>query len=112
MDIPEWGAITMPARHRALADTDLRGLEFDMQTGYGEEFMRSVISKTISDFICMKGMNAAEATAAGIAYLRRRVKGRGGVIVIDRDGNCSAGFTTGKMLHGWIEHGADAIVRF
>ena len=26
-------------------------------TGYGEEFMRTVISKTISDFMYMKGMS-------------------------------------------------------
>ncbi len=38
-------------------------------TGYGEDFMRTVISKTISDFIYMKDMNAEDATAAGIEYL-------------------------------------------
>ena len=81
-------------------------------TGYGEDFMRSVISKTISDFIYMKGMNAVEATQAGIDYLNRKVKGRGGVIVIDHDGNCASGFTTKKMIHGWIEHGGEAVVRF
>ncbi|MGW8228950.1 MAG: isoaspartyl peptidase/L-asparaginase family protein [Gammaproteobacteria bacterium] len=81
-------------------------------TGYGEDFMRSVISKTISDFIFMRGMNAAEATQAGIDYLNRKVKGRGGVIVIDHEGNCASGFTTKKMIHGWIEHGGEAVVRF
>lgn len=81
-------------------------------TGYGEDFMRSVISKTISDFIYMKDMNAEEATRAGIEYLNRKVKGRGGVIVIDRDGNCASGFTTKKMIHGWIEHAGETVVRF
>jgi len=81
-------------------------------TGYGEEFMRTVIAKTISDFIFMQRMNAEEATAAGIEYLRRKVNGRGGVIVIDHAGNCSSGFTTKKMIHGWIEKGGDAMVRF
>lgn len=81
-------------------------------TGYGEDFMRTVIAKTISDFIYMKDMDAQQATAAGIEYLRRKVNGRGGVIVIDKDGNCSSGFTTKKMIHGWIEHGGDVIVRF
>lgn len=81
-------------------------------TGYGEDFMRSVISKTISDFIFMKGMKAVEATQAGIDYLNRKVKGRGGVIVIDHEGNCASGFTTKKMIHGWIEHGGEAVVRF
>jgi len=81
-------------------------------TGYGEDFMRTVIAKTIADFIYMKGMNATEATEAGMEYLSRRVKGRGGVIVIDRNGHCSAGFTTKKMIHGYIEHGGEAICGF
>ena len=81
-------------------------------TGYGEDFMRSVISKTISDFILMKDMDAEQATQAGIDYLSRKVKGRGGVIVIDKNGNCSSGFTTKKMIHGWIENGGDVVVRF
>jgi len=63
-------------------------------TGFGVDFMRSVISKTISDFIYMKGMDAGQATAAGIEYLTRKVQGRGGVIVIDQNGNFSSGFTT------------------
>jgi beta-aspartyl-peptidase (threonine type) len=81
-------------------------------TGYGEDFMRSVIAKTISDFIYMKDMDAQQATQAGIEYLTRKVKGRGGVITIDKDGNCASGFTTKKMIHGWIEKGQQAIVRF
>jgi beta-aspartyl-peptidase (threonine type) len=81
-------------------------------TGFGEEFMRSVISKTIADYIEMKGLDATEATEAGIDYLVRKVQGRGGVIVIDRHGNCAGGFTTKKMIHGWIEHGGETVARF
>lgn len=81
-------------------------------TGYGEEFMRTVIAKTISDFIFMQGMDAEAATCAGIEYLRRKVNGRGGLIVIDNQGRCASGFTTRKMIHGWIEHAGEAVVRF
>jgi beta-aspartyl-peptidase (threonine type) len=81
-------------------------------TGYGEEFMRSVIAKTIADYVDMLGMDAAEATKAGIDYLTRKVAGRGGVIVIDHAGRCASGFTTKKMIHGWIEHGGEAVARF
>ena len=81
-------------------------------TGFGEDFMRTVIAKTISDFIYMQGMDAQQATAAGIEYLVRKVKGRGGVIVIDKDGNCSSGFSTKKMIHGWIEKGGETSCRF
>jgi len=81
-------------------------------TGYGEDFMRTVIAKTISDFIYLNNMNAEQATKAGIEYLTRKVKGRGGVIVIDKDGNCSSAYSTKKMIHGWIEKGKEAIVTF
>jgi len=81
-------------------------------TGFGEDFMRTVIAKTIADFIMMQGMNAEKATRAGIEYLTRKVKGRGGVIVIDKDGNCSSDFTTNKMIHGWIEKGGETNCSF
>ena len=81
-------------------------------TGFGEDFMRSVISKTVSDYIYMKGMDAQGATRAGIDYLTRKVQGRGGIIVIDSNGNCSSGFTTKKMIHGWIEKGGEANCSF
>jgi L-asparaginase / beta-aspartyl-peptidase len=81
-------------------------------TGFGEDFMRCVISKTISDFIWMKEMNARQATDAGIDYLVRKVNGRGGIIVIDKAGNCASGFSTKKMIHGWIEKGGESVCRF
>ncbi len=81
-------------------------------TGFGEDFMRCVLSKTISDLMYMKGMDAKRATEAGIEYLARKVKGRGGVIVIDKQGNCSSGFTTKKMIHGWIEKNGETFCRF
>ena len=81
-------------------------------TGFGEDFMRTMISKTIADFMLMQGMDANQATKAGIDYLKRKVRGRGGVIVIDAAGNCASDFTTKKMIHGWIENGGEAICRF
>jgi beta-aspartyl-peptidase (threonine type) len=81
-------------------------------TGFGEDFMRSVLAKTISDFVYMQDMDAERATRAGIDYLTRKVRGRGGVIVIDRNGRCSSAFTTRKMIHGWIELAGPAAVSF
>lgn len=80
-------------------------------TGYGEDFIRTVLGRTIAGYIELQGMDALAAVDAGIAYLRRRVNGRGGVIVIDHAGNCSAGFTTPNMIHGWIERGGESVVR-
>jgi beta-aspartyl-peptidase (threonine type) len=81
-------------------------------TGCGEDFMRTVFAKTIADFVFMQGMDASRATAAGIDYLVRKVNGRGGAIVIDSHGNCARGFTTVRMIHGWIEKGAATVCRF
>ena len=81
-------------------------------TGYGEDFMRTLIGKTVSDFMLMQAMGGPQATRASLDYLTRKVKGRGGIIVIDRDGNCSSGMTTKKMIHGWIENSGETVVRF
>ena len=76
-------------------------------TGYGEDFMRTVLAKTASDLILFKGLDAEMASEQAIAYLRRKVNGRGGLILIDYNGNCAKGFTTNKMIHGWIQHGGN-----
>lgn len=81
-------------------------------TGYGEDFMRTVFAKTVSDHVLLLGMDAAQAIGAGIDYLRRKLNGRGGAIVVDRHGNCASACTTPKMIHGYIEKGGAAVVRF
>ncbi|MCI0505525.1 MAG: isoaspartyl peptidase/L-asparaginase family protein [Gammaproteobacteria bacterium] len=81
-------------------------------TGYGEDFMRTVLAKRISDLIELKNLDANLAVKQGIEYLQNRVKGRGGVILIDREGRCASAFTTKKMIHGWIENGGETMHRF
>lgn len=81
-------------------------------TGFGEDFMRTVLAKTIADVVEFQAHSATKAVVFGIDYLRRKVNGRGGVIVIDKEGMCASGFTTKKMIHGWIEKGGESIVRF
>jgi beta-aspartyl-peptidase (threonine type) len=54
-------------------------------TGEGEFLMRVIISKTACDFIA-KGMDAQEAADAAIALLAERTTGKGGLIVLDRQG--------------------------
>lgn len=80
-------------------------------TGYGEQFQRTVLCKTISDFIHFKDMTASEAATAGIQYLVDKVKGLGGVIVIDRHGRCAVGHSTSGMIYGFIEHGQKSVCR-
>jgi len=81
-------------------------------TGYGEDFMRTVLAKYISDLIEIKQLTAEQAVQEGIAYLKQKVAGRGGVISIDRTGQCASGFTTKRMIHGIIELGGETQCRF
>ena len=81
-------------------------------TGHGEDLMRTVMAKTIADFISLQGRDTSRATQAAMEYLTRKVRGQGGVIVIDKNGHCASGSTTAKMLHGWIEKGQHSMVRF
>jgi L-asparaginase / beta-aspartyl-peptidase len=77
-------------------------------TGYGEQFLRTVLAKTISDFIHFKDLDAAAAAQAGIDYLVRKVNGDGGVIVIDAMGHCASAQSTSGLIRGWIEHGGES----
>jgi len=81
-------------------------------TGYGEDFMRTVLAKTLADLIEFKALDANAAAREGIEYLARKVKGRGGFILIDKQGKCSSAFTTEKMIHGWIEQSGETLCRF
>jgi L-asparaginase / beta-aspartyl-peptidase len=74
-------------------------------TGYGEQFLRTVLAKTISDLVLFRGLDAAAAAQAGIEYLVAKVNGEGGVIVIDRAGRCAAAQSTSGLIRGWIEMG-------
>jgi L-asparaginase / beta-aspartyl-peptidase len=80
-------------------------------TGYGEQFLRTVLAKTISDFVQFQELNAAAAAQAGIDYLVRKVNGDGGVIVIDAAGRCGAAQSTSGLIRGWIEQGGAAHCR-
>jgi L-asparaginase / beta-aspartyl-peptidase len=77
-------------------------------TGYGEQFLRTVLAKTISDIVLYRGLDAADAAKAGIEYLVAKVNGDGGVIVIDRAGRCGAAQSTSGLIRGWIELGGEA----
>ncbi len=77
-------------------------------TGYGEQFLRTVLAKTISDLVLFKGLDAPTAATAGIEYLVAKVNGVGGVIVIDNAGRCAAAQSTSGLIRGWIEMGGSA----
>lgn len=70
-------------------------------TGYGEQFIRTGMAKTVADFIFMKDMNAQEAAEAAINYLVKKVKGLGGLIVVDKNGNIGQAFSSKGMIRSW-----------
>ncbi len=77
-------------------------------TGWGERLMRIVISKTACDLLA-KGMTAQEAAETAIALLHERVRGYGGLIVIDRQGRIGAAHNTPHMAHAWV-HPTEGII--
>lgn len=77
-------------------------------TGYGEEFLRTVLARTIALFVQFRDMDVATAARVGIDYLVSRVQGEGGVIVIDAAGRCAAAQSTTGLICGWIEQGGEA----
>jgi L-asparaginase / beta-aspartyl-peptidase len=67
-------------------------------TGRGEGFMRLLIAKVAVDG--MDSVSGAEAGAAAIDLLARRVNGRGGLITVDRQGFAAGGWNTEWMPWG------------
>ena len=64
-------------------------------TGSGEGFMRLVIAKFAVDG--MESASGAEAGARALELLARRVDGKGGLIMIDRQGFAAGGYNTDWM---------------
>jgi beta-aspartyl-peptidase (threonine type) len=83
----------------AYADDSTAGVS---ATGWGESIMKVVLSKTVCDFV-QQGLPAPQA--AGIRILANRVKGLGGVIVIDHAGRVGHAFNTPRMACAWIADG-------
>lgn len=69
-------------------------------TGWGESLMKVVISKTACDLIA-SGLAAQQAADAAIKILAGRVKGFGGIIVIDAKGNVGQARNTPGMAYAY-----------
>jgi beta-aspartyl-peptidase (threonine type) len=78
-------------------------------TGRGEDFVRTVLAKTVAERVRYAGLTAEAGADAGMAELAR-VAGSGGLILVDRAGDCAARFNTERMLYAWIEQGGEARV--
>lgn len=78
-------------------------------TGVGEHFLRTALARTTASFVEERGLDAEAAAQAAIEYLVRRVRGRGGLIVIDRAGRCARACSTPGILTATAQDGAVAV---
>lgn len=70
-------------------------------TGSGETLMRIVPSKRACDLLAA-GTPAMEAARAVIRYLRERVGGYGGLILLDPEGNVGLAHNTPNMSYAYV----------
>lgn len=70
-------------------------------TGYGEQFLRTVVS-----FYAAIGVNsttkAPAAAKKAMTYLKKAVNGLGGIIMIDKYGNIGKAATSENLIHGLV----------
>ncbi len=71
-------------------------------TGTGEFFIRWTVAHDIAALVQYKGMTVGQAGNEVIHRKLDAVKGDGGAIVLDRNGNFAMPFNTEGMYRGWI----------
>lgn len=77
-------------------------------TGVGEALMRIVTSKTAVDMMA-EGLAAQEAADAVIGKLWERVRGYGGVILIDRRGRVGLAHNTPNLAYAYVLPGQSVV---
>ncbi len=80
------------------ADNDSGGVS---ATGHGESIIKTTLAKTTCDLI-ERGHNAQKAADVAIDFLWTKIGGKGGVIVIDKNGNVGLSYNTTKMPRAWM----------
>lgn len=67
-------------------------------TGTGEDFIKTVAAKTVSDLIEFKGMSLEAATYDMIHVRFKEITGDGGMIAVDRHGNIAFQYNSDGMF--------------
>ncbi len=73
-------------------------------TGHGESIMKVNLAKLVLTYM-ETGMNVQEASEKALGYMSVKVKGHGGLIAIDAEGNTGHAFTTKRMVWASIKDG-------
>jgi len=72
-------------------------------TGTGEDFIKTVAAKTVSDLMEFKGMTLYEATNEMIHNRFKSINGDGGMIAVDANGNISFQYNSDGMFRAWVD---------
>lgn len=80
-------------------------------TGWGEYFIRLVMAKTISDMMEFGKWPLEKAAAEMVMKQLPALKGDGGLIAVDKDGNISLPFCTEGMYRGFVDRNGKKEIR-
>ena len=72
--------------------------------GHGEDFMRTMILHRAITHI-HAGHSAPQAASYAIDLLWEHIKGVGGLILLDREGEIGIGHSTPNIAFGWMREG-------
>ena len=73
-------------------------------TGHGESIMKVNLARLVLNYV-EAGMGIQEAADKALGYMSVRVKGNGGLIALDLQGNIGAAFTTKRMVWASLKDG-------
>jgi beta-aspartyl-peptidase (threonine type) len=73
-------------------------------TGWGESITRVVLAKSALTLL-EEGRSVQEAATRAVGLLKDRVAGRGGVILVDSNGDVGYAFNTAAMARGYVKEG-------
>jgi L-asparaginase / beta-aspartyl-peptidase len=73
-------------------------------TGYGEQFLRTVLAKHVAEYLRYHQVTAGEAAKVGIDFLVNKVNGLGGMIVVDKEYVVGLAHSTPVLLGGSVTH--------
>lgn len=82
----------------AIADTSIGGVS---ATGEGEFLMRIMISRVVLDCL-QRGLSPDESSAHAVNLLQEKVRGKGGVICLNKDGETGYAFNTPRMAVAYL----------
>lgn len=79
-------------------------------TGHGEYFIRATVARNICALMEYKGLSLAEAADQIVMHQLVEMKGSGGIIAVDKDGNTALVFNTSGMFRGSVTSQSPATV--